>query len=67
MALASQPQGSTTLSKALTRKRTARVGPPSKRLRDLKVSSAFRDFVLDHLADVPNLRAKAMFGAHEGK
>ena len=32
-------------------------------MQTLKVSAAFRDFVLDQLADLPNLRAKAMFGA----
>ena len=33
-----------------------------KRLRSLKVSRAFRDFVLDQLADVPALRPQPMFG-----
>jgi DNA transformation protein len=31
-------------------------------LRSLRVSNSFRDFVLDQLADLPDLRAKAMFG-----
>jgi DNA transformation protein len=31
-------------------------------LQSLKVSPAFRDFVLDQLADVPGLRAQLMFG-----
>jgi DNA transformation protein len=34
-----------------------------QRLQSLKVSPAFRDFVLDQLADVPSLRAQPMFGA----
>jgi len=28
----------------------------------MKSSASFRDFVLDHLADIRNLRAKSMFG-----
>jgi len=35
--------------------------PPIK-FRSLRVTPAFRDFVLDQLARVPQLRSKAMFG-----
>ena len=31
-------------------------------LRSMRVSTSFRDFVLDQLADVEGLRARAMFG-----
>lgn len=33
-----------------------------RRLRSLRVSAGFRDFVLDQLAELPGLRARAMFG-----
>jgi DNA transformation protein and related proteins len=37
-------------------------GTPSGRLRPMKVSNAFRDFVVDQLSSVPELYARAMFG-----
>ena len=43
-------------------KRTANPSKARRPLRSLRVSPSFRDFVLDQLADVPDLRAKAMFG-----
>jgi DNA transformation protein len=36
--------------------------PARGRLQSMRVSSGFRDFVLDQLAGVRELRAKAMFG-----
>ena len=35
---------------------------PSIKFRSLRVTPAFRDFVLDQLARLPQLRSKAMFG-----
>lgn len=35
---------------------------PQIKFRSLRVTPAFRDFVLDQLARIPQLRAKAMFG-----
>jgi len=35
---------------------------PRTRFRSLRVTPEFRDFVLDQLARVPQLRSKAMFG-----
>ena len=32
------------------------------RLKSMRVTSAFRDFVLDQLSELPGLRAKSMFG-----
>ena len=51
------------MSKASTRNRATGTAARRRRLQALKVSAAFRDFVLDQLADVPKLRSKAMFGA----
>jgi DNA transformation protein len=38
------------------------VARPRVKFRSLRVTPEFRDFVLDQLARVPDLRAKAMFG-----
>jgi hypothetical protein len=35
---------------------------PRTKFRSLRVTPEFRDFVLDQLAAVPQLRPKAMFG-----
>ena len=44
------------------KKRVPNARPTRGRLRSLRVSSSFRDFILDQLAGVPDLKAKAMFG-----
>ena len=44
-------------------KSTVKKAPPSRApLRSMRVSASFRDFVLDQLAGVDGLRARAMFG-----
>ena len=41
----------------------AKKGPPARGpLRSMRVSASFRDFVLDQLAGMDGLRARAMFG-----
>jgi len=34
----------------------------TRRLRSMKVSDSFRDFVLDQISDIPRVTARAMFG-----
>jgi DNA transformation protein len=48
--------------KVAKRKRTRKPSKARQPLRSLRVSPSFREFVLDQLADVPDLRSKAMFG-----
>ena len=44
-------------------KSTVKKGPPARGpLRSMHVSASFRDFVLDQLAGMDGLRARAMFG-----
>lgn len=42
--------------------RVTRRATPRPRLRSLRTSASFRDFVLDQLSEVPALSARAMFG-----
>jgi DNA transformation protein and related proteins len=44
------------------KKRVPNARPTRGRLKSLRVSSGFRDFILGQLAGVPDLKAKAMFG-----
>lgn len=40
----------------------AKKSPPRGKLRSMRSSSGFRDFVLDQLSALPGVRARAMFG-----
>jgi DNA transformation protein and related proteins len=44
------------------KKRVPNDRPTRGRFKSLRVSNGFRDFILDQLAGVPDLKAKAMFG-----
>ena len=50
------------MSPAVKTRRTATPAKARQPPRSLRVSRSFREFVLDQLADVPDLRSKAMFG-----
>ena len=45
-----------------TMKTSASRSKPSRKLRSMRVSDSYRDFVIDQLSDVRGLRTKAMFG-----
>jgi DNA transformation protein and related proteins len=50
------------LKKTTKTKRPSEAGLPSPRMASLRVSAGFRDFVLDQLVGISDLRAKSMFG-----
>lgn len=50
------------LRKTTKTKRPSEAGLPSRRMASLRVTAGFRDFALDQLAGISDLRAKSMFG-----